>query len=94
MLIEMLPPLQWMGYVEQDPSAWHLQRNAVWRDQAKGWVLTPPKDQATTSTMFIFSFIPFCCHRKNRDGGKKKWDFSSQVLFLGIARENLDIGLL
>lgn len=75
MLIEMLPPLQWMGYVEQDPSAWHLQRNAVWRDQAKGWVLTPPKDQATTSTMFIFSFIPFCCHRKNRDGGKKKMGF-------------------
>lgn len=71
----MLPPLQWMGYVEQDPSAWHLQRNAVWRDQAKGWVLTPPKDQATTSTMFIFSFIPFCCHRKNRDGEKKKKGF-------------------
>lgn len=37
--------------------------------------------------------FPFAAKEKI-EKGKKKWDFSSQVLFLGIARENLDIGLL
>lgn len=44
-------------------SAWHLQGNSFWRDQAAGQVLAPPKNQATP-IMFLFNFVSFFAREK------------------------------
>lgn len=85
-----------MGCVKQDSSAWYLQGNSFWRDQAKGWLLSPPKDQANTSTVFLFNFVSFAWQREKRERKKKfkKGNFHHESCSKGLQETNLDVGLL
>lgn len=83
-----------MGCVKQDSSAWHLQGNSFWRDQAKGWLLSPPKDQANTPTVFIFNFVFFVWQKEKRERKKnlKKGIFIMSPVLRDCKRQTFMLG--